>query len=385
MLTFLELLVILLGAVHFGLPFSYYTYIRTKLNRPWNLNIDPDYKPRLSIIVPTFNEEGFIEAKLSDILKQDYPRDRIEIIVVDSASTDSTIDSVEAWKAKNLDYNIQLLTEPKRSGKARALNLALQHAEGEIVVVTDADAFLGQNCLKEAAAWFSDPAVGAVTGIIRPEQKGNRETENVESFESVYRGYHNIVRVAESKIHSTPIFNGQLMFFRKDCLFNVGGFPVDVGADDSYTATLVALEGHRTIAVPEAVVYEPMPKSMCGYTTLKGRRALHLVQTFCRALKKLSEAPRGFKLVLAVEAFFHLINPWLLIAFGSIFSLSLIVDGLTPLKLAVVVIIVGTTLVKRTRESLLTWVANQFVLVYSILRSFHSHELSWKKIPKKYT
>jgi len=382
MLTFLELTMMLLGIVHFGLPLFYYVYIRTKLNRPWNLNIDRDYRPRISLIVPTFNEGDFIEAKLSDIVKQDYPEDRIEIIVVDSASSDGTIDLAEAWNARHLNYNIKLLTEPDRRGKARALNLALRHAEGEIVVVTDADAFLRQHSLKEAAALFSDSTVGAVTGIILAERRKNRDNENAEIYESIYRFHHNIIRIAESKIHSTPIFNGQLMFFRKDYLLQLGGFSLDVGADDSYTATLVALAGYRAIAVPEAVVYEPMPRSMRSYMSMKARRALHLVQTFRKILNRLPRAPSRFKPVLAVEAFLHLINPWLLLASGSIFLLSFIVDGPTFLKLVVAVMIVGMMLVKRAREFLFTWVANQLILAYSILRSFRSHELCWKKIEK---
>lgn len=382
MLTYLELAMMLLGIVHFGLPLSYYFYIRKKLNQPWNLNIDRDYQPKLTVIVPTYNEEGFIEAKLSDIVRQDYPKEKMEIIVVDSASTDATADLAETWKARHLNYNIKLLKETDRMGKARALNLALRHAEGEIVAITDADAFLGQHSLREAVPFFSDLTVAAVTGIIQPDRRENRENENTEGYESIYRGYHNVIRIAESKIHSTPIFNGQLMFFRKDCLLKLGGFSLDVGADDSYTATRIALAGCRAIAVPEAVVYEPMPKSMQSYTTMKARRALHLVQTFRKILNKRSEAPRRYKSVLAVETFFHLINPWLLLACGAIFSLSLVVDGLTLLKLAAAIMILGIILVRRVRESLFTWIANQLILAYSILRSFRSRELRWKKIAK---
>ena len=80
-----------LALLHFGTPLAYYAYLKAKwLGRPWNVRRDPGYKPKVTVIVPTYNEAKFILKKLDDIYSQDYPRNLVEVIVIDSASTDGT-------------------------------------------------------------------------------------------------------------------------------------------------------------------------------------------------------------------------------------------------------------------------------------------------------
>ena len=72
----LLLAAITLALLHFGFPLAYYFYLKTGwLNRPWNIRRDPSYKPRVTIIVPTYNEAELIESKLNDLARQDCPRE----------------------------------------------------------------------------------------------------------------------------------------------------------------------------------------------------------------------------------------------------------------------------------------------------------------------
>jgi cellulose synthase/poly-beta-1,6-N-acetylglucosamine synthase-like glycosyltransferase len=69
-------LAIALALVHFGFPLSYYLYLKRKwLNKPWDIRRDPSYRPRVSIIIPTYNEALLIESKLDDIARQNYPKE----------------------------------------------------------------------------------------------------------------------------------------------------------------------------------------------------------------------------------------------------------------------------------------------------------------------
>jgi cellulose synthase/poly-beta-1,6-N-acetylglucosamine synthase-like glycosyltransferase len=78
----LTLLALTLALIHFGFPLLYYFYLRSRwLNKPWDLGRDPGYRPRVTIIVPTYNEANLIRRKLDDIASQDYPRELVEIIV----------------------------------------------------------------------------------------------------------------------------------------------------------------------------------------------------------------------------------------------------------------------------------------------------------------
>lgn len=139
-----ELLALTLAIAHFGVPLLYYFYLKNRyLNEPWNIKADEGYKPKVTIIVPTYNEAKFIRDKLDDIYSQNYPRNLMEVIVVDSASDDGTVDLVRKWASEHRGVNLKIIEELERRGMVPALNYALQHCQinGEIVVFTDVDAF----------------------------------------------------------------------------------------------------------------------------------------------------------------------------------------------------------------------------------------------------
>ena len=102
MLTHLMLIGLALALVHFTIPLAYYLYLeRRYLHKPWNLRLDPGYRPKVTVVVPTYNEAELIEGKLDNIAEQEYPRDKLEVIVVDSASTDGTPEKVREWAKRH--------------------------------------------------------------------------------------------------------------------------------------------------------------------------------------------------------------------------------------------------------------------------------------------
>jgi biofilm PGA synthesis N-glycosyltransferase PgaC len=131
----LELAIALtLALVHFGLPIAYYLYLRALwLGRPWSVRRDHSFKPMVTVIVPTYNEAKLIESKLDDIARQDYPRGKLEVIVVDPASTNETVEAVKRWSEGDPGLNLRVISEPTRMGKAYALNNAMRHVSGDIV------------------------------------------------------------------------------------------------------------------------------------------------------------------------------------------------------------------------------------------------------------
>jgi len=297
---------LLLMFTHFCIPLAYYCYLRSRwLSRPWGIRRDPGYRPRVSVVIPTYNEAKLIQRKLDNVVEQDYPRELLEIVVVDSASSDGTADVVRKWIGSRGDVRVTLVEEPARRGKGYALNTVLRYVSGDIVVITDADSLWpSRDVLVNAVSWFADPSVGAVTCIKSPVDKG------FAGVEQGYREFYNVVRLGESKKFSTPVFHGELAAFRRGLLLELGGFPIDIGADDSYTATLIALKGYRAIAVDNALCVELVPRK--GYHVWRIRRAQHLVQHFAKVSKHLFRAPKEFRYILLAEAYLHLVNPWLL-------------------------------------------------------------------------
>lgn len=363
-------LAVVLAAIHFGIPLSYYWFAKRKwLPMPWNLIIDEGYHPSVSIIVPTYNEAQLIETKLENVHEQEYPRDKMEIIVIDSGSDDGTLRKAEEWARVHKDLKTRLISEPERRGKARALNKALEYAKGDIIVMTDADSlWSSKDTLKNALKWFSDPKVGAVSCLKRPASSG------VAGVEESYRAYYNVLRLAESKAYSTPIFHGELAAFRRDLLEIIGGFPTDVGADDSHTATRIAILGYRAITPEDVVVTELVPKR--GYGIWRIRRAQHLIQHFTKIIRIRPRMNKVFKVILGVEAFLHIINPWLLIAAIALLIMSLATGNSMALILSIAG--VASLIMKQYR----TWVVNQFLLIIAILRNTWKKELVWSKQQK---
>ncbi len=365
-LTPCDFVVIVLSLVHFGVPALYYLCLRLFwLGRPWGLRRDYTYTPRVSVMVPTYNEAHLIEKKLDDLYMQDYPRESLEIVVVDSASTDGTPDIVRDWSHIHGDVTIKLVTESERRGKSCALNLGLRHATGEIVIITDADSlWRDPSTLRKVVSYFGDPNVGAVSCIKVPAGE-------LCDIERCYRQYYNVIRVGESKIHSTPIFHGELAAFRRFLLEKIGGFPTDVGADDSHTATKIALLGYRSIIPEDVVVSELIPKY--GYVHWRVRRAQHLVQHFLKTLRYVKYAPKKFREILLVEAYFHLVNPWLLLT-------ALLLDVyLAALQSVIGLILLVLYLLAHLNKTFRTWTLSQYYLIIAALRNLLNPELVWEK------
>ncbi|RLG83534.1 MAG: glycosyltransferase family 2 protein [Thermoprotei archaeon] len=369
--TLLDTIALALAAIHFGTPLIYYHYIKNRyLNKPWDIKINSDYKPMITIIVPTYNEAKLIEKKLDNIYEQNYPRNRLEIIVVDSASTDGTPKLVKKWAEKHPDINLNLVVEDERRGKAYALNLALKYATGKIVVVTDADSLWpDRETLRKAVKWFSDSSIGAVSCLKKPVGS------EVRGVEKSYRRYYNVLRVAESKAFATPIFHGELAVFRRNLLEKLGGFPKDIGADDSYTATRIALMGYRAI-VPEDLWAEELVPSK-SYFWWRIRRAQHLIQSFMKVIMLKAKPSKEFKIVFGIEAFLHLLNPWFLFIALFLLNMSLLVmNSLT----AILLISLGLMLL--SIEQYRTWITTQLILMVASVRNMLSKELAWSKVQK---
>ncbi|MCC6020613.1 MAG: glycosyltransferase [Thermoproteaceae archaeon] len=353
-----------LAAAHFGAPLAYYAAAKRWLKMPWRIRPDPAHTPTVTVAIPTYNEAGHIEEKLEDIYRQDYPRDRLEVIVVDSASRDGTAEKARRWAEAHPDVDVKVVEEPERRGKAAALNAALAMARGEVFVITDADCRWPQrDALRRAVSWLADPAVGAVTCLKRPAADGPA------GVEAGYRDRYNVLRLAESKKWATPVFHGELAAYRTELLRKIGGFPLDIGADDSHTATLIALTGYRAVAAEGLWCVEAVPHN--GYHRWRIRRAQHLIQHFLRA--PLRRAPPPMRPILLAEKYLHLANPWLLPAAAVALAATA-----TPPALALLAAGAAALALKPYR----TWAAAQLYLMVAAVKNLRNRELVWEKQEK---
>jgi cellulose synthase/poly-beta-1,6-N-acetylglucosamine synthase-like glycosyltransferase len=358
-----------LAGIHFGIPLVYYLYLKSRyLNKPWDIKVDENHKPKVTIVIPTYREAEFILDRLDNIYVQNYPRNLMEVIVVDSASDDGTIDLVRKWASEHRDVNFKLVEEPERRGKLSAVLEALKHvsSESSIVVFTDADASWEPDALDKATKYFADSSVGAVTASII--------YSNDETFENVYRNYYNIVRVAESKIYATPVHNGPFLAIRTELLRKFG-LPTFDGSDDSSFGSYIALLGFRAIQVDNVAVKEPVRGSQFRR---KVRRAQHLLLSFLKTKQYIKNLgvyryTKPFEKVWRMEWWLHVVNPWFLIV--CIISLLIGVfygSFITP-------ILLGIGLMLLMLKVYRTWVLQQLYLIIATVRNLWTREIAWSK------
>jgi cellulose synthase/poly-beta-1,6-N-acetylglucosamine synthase-like glycosyltransferase len=365
-----EVFGVILGALHFSVPLTYYLYLERYAHRPWALKVDKQYQPLITMIVPTYNESQLIEKRLENLAAQDYPTDKREIIVVDSGSTDGTAAIVENWIRKRSDINARLIRESVREGKFRAVTNSIRAVQPSnmVVVLTDADAYWEATALSEAVSFFADPTVGAVTGSISYIDDYGTLNENA------YRNYYNFVRVAESKIHSTPVHNGPLLAIRAELVRKIG-LPDFPGSDDSAFGSYIAFAGYRAIQADHAIVKEYVRGNRLRR---KVRRATCLLLNFHRTrryAKKMNVyVPSKFDDIWRMEWWLTVANPWLL--FASVFSL---VGGAMfyQSKISLVLLVIGTLFF--CSRPYRGWVLQQLYLVMGALRSLRTNEAVWER------
>ncbi|MDD5472608.1 MAG: glycosyltransferase [Candidatus Methanoperedens sp.] len=262
-------------------------------------------KPKISMIIPTYNEELLIRKKLDNIFKLDYPAELIEVVIIDS-STDRTPEIIKEYQKR---YGCIKLISEKRQGLATALNAAYAAAQNEIVIKTDCDSMLEKDVLQKVASDFADPDIGGVTG--------KQVVINESEVEVGYRSLQSRVQIAESWIDSTIIFHGPLSAFRKKLIKPIDS---DSVADDSELAIKVRKQGYRTIIDPEIVFYEASQSAFFKRRMQKDRRGRGLIRLLLRHKDVLFNSKYGNygKLVFPMNYFMMIFSPYLILLLLSI-------------------------------------------------------------------
>ena len=302
---------VLFGVLSSGPAAFIFLFMRRESRKPWTIKIDHNFRPKISIVVPTYNESEIIDLKLSNLGRLKYPADLIEIIVVDSNSDDGTVEAVKRFIESNPGRDFKLLEETERKGKSQALNHALDHCKGDLIIVSDADCFWPSDILEKAVPFLADPTVGAISG---PKILLNSSQTWVTRMETDYLRSANTLRLGESKAGSTVFFEGGFSAFRKDAIDKFD--PYKTGSDDCGTVIGVIERNFRAVLVPEAFFYSSFPASFLGKVGMKLRRANQLVRLFVKYLTLLAEGKvKATKSTVVSNTLLYLFSPAAFVAF----------------------------------------------------------------------
>lgn len=206
-----------------------------------------EWRPRVSVLIPAYNEEGNIENAVKAVLSQDYPD--LEIIVIDDGSEDGTYERALSIK----DVGLKVI-KAEHGGKARALNLGLEVSSGEIIVTIDADGFLGKNAISELVKRFYSENVIAVGGQVRVV--GGTFLELAQDIEHL-----RIAMFRRAKeLDDLSLAPGPISAFRRKALLEIGGFVEDPVED--YATTIALKRVGKVVYSPKARVWVKMPATL---------------------------------------------------------------------------------------------------------------------------
>lgn len=203
-------------------------------------------KLSVSVVIAVRNEAGQIEKRLKNLCAQDYPPEKMEVLVVSDGSVDNTDTIIESFS----DKRVRLIKMEQSAGKAVAVNAGVAAASGEIIVFADARQTFEPNVLAELVANFSDPAVGCVGGelVFLDSQDSTVRTEM-----GTYWCYEKAIRRKESDTGSAIGVSGCNYALRK-VLYQP--LPSGTILDDVLTPMNIIRQGYRVIFEPAAMAYD---------------------------------------------------------------------------------------------------------------------------------
>jgi len=200
--------------------------------RPW----EPGELPRrTSVVIAAYREREDLAEKLRSLAAQDYPADRLQVIVV----VDEDRETAEI--ARDALPGALVMFSTERGGKPAALNRGIAAADGDVVVMTDANNLLEPGSLRAALRHFADPEIVAVAGR-RGEER------------SAYDRYEGLIRRLETRTGSVAAMSGEFIAVRRDRL---AAFPENAVVDDLWLLCHLARGGGRAVYEPAAGSTEP--------------------------------------------------------------------------------------------------------------------------------
>lgn len=228
-------------------------YLRSRLH-PRPLRQGP-ILPSVSIILAVHNGVELLRQKVDHLLSLEYPRDRMEIVIVSDGSTDGTDDILKEFP----DPPVRSIRCSEHCGKAAALNMGMGSATGEILLFLDIRPWMESNALRFLLSNFADPRVGCVAGELVLRDDGHDAGAKVVG--GLYWRYEQWIRNCEAKVDSPLGVYGGFYAVRREL---ARPLPEGTILDDMLQPLSVIRQGYRSVVDVRARVYDIWPKSLRG-------------------------------------------------------------------------------------------------------------------------
>src|SRR5215470_1983177 len=262
--------------------------------------------PRVTVQLPIYNEVYVAERLIDAVAALDYPRELLEIQVLDD-STDETRRVAQRAVARHraAGYDIVYMHRESREGfKAGALQHGLSATSGEFLMIFDADFVPHKEILRELLPHFADPAVGMVQA--RWEHL-NRDYSILTRIQSIFLDGHFVIEhTARHRSGRFFNFNGTAGIWRRACLVQAGGWHSDTLTEDLDISYRAQLAGWKFVYLKDLAVPAELPVDMNGFKSQQHRWTKGSIQTGRKLLPAIFKSDYPWK--VKAEAFFHLTN-----------------------------------------------------------------------------
>ena len=267
----LEYISYIITVIFLLIVISYYALLLLKSKKP---KIVKNYSS-VSIIMPAHNEENVIGDSISSVLDADF-NGRKEIIVVDDGSIDRTSEIASNFKTKGVK-----LIKTKHSGKSDSINKALKIANGEVIVIVDADSCIHKNAVNEIVLEVSRKNVIGACGVVRVK---NRK-KLLGMWMHIEQIYYSLIRLLLSKLYANINTPGPLSAYRKKELVEIGGFSTKGFAEDVDVAIRTIRKGYKIGYAENAISDTNMPENLKGFFRQRTRFARGTIDILKRHMK----------------------------------------------------------------------------------------------------
>ncbi len=239
--------------------FGYINYIKSVREKRLVDRSDYDF-PTCSILIPAHNEEVVIAATIESMLRLDYPAEKLEIIVINDGSTDTTKEIVERYCRQ--DHRVMLYDVPRGEGgkgKSRALNLGIRQATGEVIAIYDADNTPEKSALRYLVAQLiTHKELGAVLGKFRTVNKNATLLTRFINIETL--SFQSMLQAGRWQMHNIATLPGTNFVMWSSLVTKMNGWDEDALTEDSELSIRIYQEGFKIKFIPYAITYEQEPQ-----------------------------------------------------------------------------------------------------------------------------
>lgn len=211
----------------------------------------PAALPSAAVIVPCWNEAATVAATCDSLLALEYPKEKLEIILVDDGSTDATPQAMERFA---LHPQVRIIRK-ENGGKHTALNAGIAATRAEIVGCLDADSFVEPSALREIVACFDNPRVAAATAAMSVHKPKNI----LQHMQNAEYAFGITLRHAFASVNGLYVTPGPFSFYRRDIVEKLGGFRYGHQTEDMEMALRIQHAGYKIENAPRARVYTKAP------------------------------------------------------------------------------------------------------------------------------